>query len=203
VAKTQAEPAKAVAREPAHSEVRAAPAPAPAQVKDQAPAQAQAQTAVAAAALQPLSAPYPAAPPPTAGAARTATALAPQSADTPAAAMRAAPRPVAPWMEALAAGSAVQWRVDGQPRAPSSSWLYALAEQTRGAWRAASGPAAAGAREVQWLRDGALQGRLWLGADSVLWCDAQARCEQAPLPPDVAATLSSTLSAGLLPTGSR
>ncbi len=111
------------------------------------------------------------------------------------AAIMAVPRPQAPWMDALAAGKAVQWRIDGQARAPTSSWLYALAEQTQGRWRTASGVLPAQAdNEVQWWREGALQGRFWLGAQRVLWCTAQGACEEAPLDVDVPTALRKELA---------
>jgi hypothetical protein len=111
------------------------------------------------------------------------------------AAIMAVPRPEGPWMDALAAGKDVSWRIDGQARAPTSSWLYALAEQTQGRWRTASGmPPAPGDNEVQWWRNGVLQGRLWLGAQRVLWCSAQGACEEAPLDLDVTTALRKGLT---------
>ena len=107
----------------------------------------------------------------------------------------ATPRPDAPWMDALAAGPAVQWQVDGETRAPPSSWLYAVAEQTQGRWKPATAtPPNADDKQVQWQRDGVVIGRLWLGETRVLWCDAQGRCEEAALAAEVSAVLRKGLA---------
>ncbi len=112
------------------------------------------------------------------------------------AAIMAAPLPVAPWMDALAAGNRVRWRVNGQARSPTSSWLYALADQTQGRWRPAnSSQPRPDDAEVQWLSGDQLLGRLWLGQGRVLWCDAQGRCEEAELDAEV----GSSLRRGLAP----
>ena len=98
-------------------------------------------------------------------------------------------------MDALAAGNEVQWKVDGEARAPSSSWLYALAEQTQGRWRPAANPRPpAGDSTVQWLRGDQPLGRLWLGDERVLWCDAQGRCEEAALDAGVGPVLRKGLA---------
>jgi len=113
----------------------------------------------------------------------------------PAPALMAAPRPTGPWMDALAAGPAVQWTVNGEARAPTSSWLYALAVQTQGRWRPApNAQPLAGEQVVSWKRGDEALGRLWLGADRVLWCDAAGRCEEAALAPDVALALGKGLA---------
>ncbi len=200
---------------PSASSAPSAPAPAArrAMVPERRLAAAPAPTVVNEAAPLPMSAPVPApAPLPSlaqaadsTAAATEATAARPargemlrsqgaQRAAAPAAVM-AVPRPDGPWMDALAEGKAVQWRVDGEARAPTSSWLYALAAQTEGRWRPASGmPAAAGDNMVQWWRGDLPLGRLWLGAQRVLWCDAQGRCEEAALEAEVASALRKGLA---------
>lgn len=109
--------------------------------------------------------------------------------------LMARPRPTAPWMDALAAGAAVQWTVDGEARAPTSSWLYALAEQTQGRWLPVAGaPAGTDHSVVQWQRGNELLGRLWLGDERVRWCDAQGRCEEALLDAGVGPVLRKGLA---------
>lgn len=109
--------------------------------------------------------------------------------------LMARPRPTAPWMDALAAGAAVQWTVDGEARAPTSSWLYALAEQTQGRWRAVDGaPAGTDYSVLQWQRGNEPPGRLWLGDERVRWCDAQGRCEEALLDAGVGPVLRKGLA---------
>ena len=103
--------------------------------------------------------------------------------------MLVAPRPEAPWMPALAEGLAVQWQLDGLQRPAPSSWLYAVAAQAQGRWVPATGTPAAGERSLQWQQGTVVLGRLWLNAERVLACDAQARCQQAPLAPDIAREL--------------
>lgn len=170
---------------------------------------ARAESRVAANALQAAPPPPPASPAP-APAAETAVAARRPMADAsgavtlgraaPAAApaLMATPRPSGPWMDALAAGGAVQWTVDGEARAPTSSWLYALAEQTQGRWRPAPGARpTAGDNTVAWKRGDQALGQLWLGAERVLWCDARVadgRCEEAALAPDVASALRKGLT---------
>ena len=104
-------------------------------------------------------------------------------------AMRVAPLPEAPWMAALAEGLAVQWRLDGVPRPSPSSWLYALGAQAQGRWVPSAPTPAAGERSIQWQQGDVVLGRLWLNAERVLACDAQSRCQQAVLAPDVAGEL--------------
>lgn len=158
----------------------------------------EAAPAVAAVPAPPAAA-TPSPPPPAPAPAAVAEARAP----APAAAGRSAltgqlmarPRPAAPWMDALAAGAAVQWKVDGEARAPTSSWLYALAEQTQGRWRATANPQpGSGDSIVQWQRGELLLGRLWLGDERVLWCDAQGRCEEAALDAGVGPVLRKGLA---------
>ncbi len=140
-------------------------------------------------------APAAAAPPPPAAPAVPAPAPATAVLGRAAPALMAAPRPSGPWMDALAAGSAVQWTVDGQARAPTSSWLYALAEQTQGRWRpAANTQPVAGHNTVTWQRGDTLLGRLWLGDEHVLWCDAQGRCEETALAAEVGSVLRKGLA---------
>ena len=115
-------------------------------------------------------------------------ALTVQSAEAPRA-VRAAPHPEAPWLAALAAGPAVQWRLDGVERPAPSSWLHALATQAQGRWTSSADAPAAGERNVQWQQGERVLGRLWLNAERVLACDAQARCQQAVLAPDMAREL--------------
>jgi len=169
-----------------------------------APPQARGETVVAAAPPPPapvlapppavVAAPAPAAPA-TAMADASPPARASRSAPAAVGGMMAKPRPTAPWMDALAAGPQVQWQVDGEARAPTSSWLYALAEQTQGRWRAAPGAQLqAGDNVVQWQRSETLLGRLWLGNERVLWCDAQGRCEEAALAADVTSALRKGLA---------
>ncbi len=170
----------------------AAPAPAPA------PAPVAMAAAPAPAVMPPPPAPAEVAGVPgTADAARDAPnqrlALA-NRADAAPQAIRAAPRPQAPWMDALAAGRAVQWRLDGVERPAPNSWLYAVAAQAQGRWSmgtplAATDAASAGERHVQWQQGEVVLGRLWLNTERVLTCDAQARCQQAVLAPDVARAL--------------
>lgn len=149
---------------------------------DTAPVQAPRLETAAAGVAQP-----PPAPPPAAPAVALGRAAAP--------ALMARPRPTAPWMDALAAGATVQWMVDGEARAPTSSWLYALAEQTQGRWRAATGtPAGTDHSVVQWQRGNELLGRLWLGDERVRWCDAQGRCEEALLDAGVGPVLRKGLA---------
>ena len=111
------------------------------------------------------------------------------AADAAQATVRVAALPQAPWMAALAAGPAVQWRLDGVPGQAPSSWLYALGAQAQGRWLASTNAAASNERSVQWQQGDALLGRLWLNAERVLACDAQARCQEAVLAPDVAREL--------------
>lgn len=125
--------------------------------------------------------------------------LARRSAPALTGALMARPRPNGPWMDALAAGNEVQWKIDGEARAPSPSWLSVLAEQTQGRWRAAVNPSPpASSSTVQWRRGDALLGGLWLGDDRVLWCDlqqgVQSRCEEAALDAGVGPVLRKGLT---------
>ena len=95
--------------------------------------------------------------------------------------LSATARPEAPWASALAAGAAVQWRIDGQLREAPVTWLAALAAQTRTRWQTSADLASAGDREVQWQQGDTLLGRLSLNSERVLWCDANGRCEAALL----------------------
>ena len=89
----------------------------------------------------------------------------------------------------MAEGLAVQWRLDGVERPAPSSWLSALATQAQGRWTSSTHATAAGERSVQWQQGERVLGRLWLNAERVLACDAQARCQQAVLAPDMAREL--------------
>ena len=164
----------------------AAPAPAPAAAPAAAPVAADAQaTATTAAAASPTPLPAPSMP-----------ALAAETR-----AFRAAPpalaearRPRAHWMDALAAGAATNWTLDGQAWAPAAAWLQALATQTQGRWQAApAGAAMAEGVSIEWADGRGLLGRLWLGDARVLWCDAASRCEAAVLDEGAGAAMRRSL----------
>lgn len=85
----------------------------------------------------------------------------------------------APWQANLLQGDDLSWRPAEGLRAPDALWLARLADRTRGRWQPASAEAAAGARQLQWQRDGVLIGRWWIEADAVLWCGAGTPCQRA------------------------
>ncbi len=186
---TAAQERKAEVRTPG-PEVRVAALPPPsAAVADAAAAEASVTVAP-----QPPPPPPPPSPSPSPSPSPPAVATPPRAWRPASPAMLAAPRPPAPWMNALAAGDATSWTLDGQPWTPASSWLQTLAAATQGRWQAAApGAPAADEPRIEWAEARGTQGRLWLGEARVLWCDAAARCEVAALDEGVGARLRRSL----------
>ena len=90
--------------------------------------------------------------------------------------------PGPPWQGGPAVGDEWRWPAGGALRAPDGEWWLTLARATQGRWHLSTDAApAAGAAQLDWLRNGARVGSLWFEAASVLWCGAAPPCHRAPL----------------------